>query len=37
VASEHYDDLQPRWRDGFTQPLAGEGPWRVLTLTPTHN
>lgn len=34
VASEHYDDLQPRWRDGFTQPLAGEGPWRVLTLTP---
>lgn len=34
VASEHYDDLQPRWRDGFTQPLAGEGPWRTLTLAP---
>lgn len=32
--SEHYDDLQPRWRDGLTQPLAGEGPWRVLTLEP---
>ena len=30
--SDHYDDLQPRWRDGLTQPSAGEGPWRVLTL-----
>jgi penicillin G amidase len=32
--SEHYDDLQPRWRDGLTQPSAGEGPWRELTLRP---
>jgi penicillin G amidase len=30
--SEHYDDLQPRWRDGLTQASAGEGPWRDLTL-----
>jgi penicillin amidase len=32
--SDHYDDLQPRWRDGLTQPMAGEGPWRELTLEP---
>jgi penicillin G amidase len=32
--SEHYDDLQPRWRDGLTQASAGEGPWRDLTLRP---
>lgn len=30
--SLHYDDLQPRWRDGLTQASAGEGPWRALTL-----
>jgi penicillin amidase len=30
--SEHYDDLQPRWSAGQTQPMAGEGPWRTLTL-----
>jgi penicillin amidase len=33
-ASEHYDDLQQRWKDGLTQPMAGEGPWSVLELTP---
>jgi penicillin amidase len=32
VASPHYDDLQPRWRDGATQRMSGEGPWRVLEL-----
>jgi penicillin amidase len=32
--SAHYDDLQPRWRDGRTQPMIGEGPWRTLTLEP---
>jgi penicillin amidase len=32
--SDHYDDLQPRWRDGLMQPMAGEGPWKVLTLEP---
>jgi penicillin G amidase len=32
--SPHYDDLQPRWRDGLTQPSAGEGPWQVLRLEP---
>jgi penicillin G amidase len=34
VGSPHYDDLQPRWRDGELQPMAGEGPWRTLTLEP---
>jgi penicillin amidase len=34
VGSAHYDDLQPRWRDGETQPMAGEGPWRTLRLEP---
>jgi acyl-homoserine lactone acylase PvdQ len=34
VGSPHYDDLQPRWRDGELQPMAGEGPWRSLTLEP---
>lgn len=34
-ASPHYDDLQARWREGRTQPSAGEGPWRVLILKPT--
>jgi penicillin G amidase len=33
-ASAHYDDLQSRWRDGLLQPMAGEGPWSVLTLEP---
>ena len=33
-ASRHYDDLQPRWLAGETQPMCGEGPWRVLTLAP---
>jgi penicillin amidase len=32
--SPHYDDLQPRWRDGLMQPAAGEGPWRELRLEP---
>jgi acyl-homoserine lactone acylase PvdQ len=30
----HYDDLQPDWLVGRTQPMAGEGPWRELTLVP---
>lgn len=34
AGSEHYDDLQPRWREGITQPMAGEGPWKVLKLEP---
>ena len=34
AASRHYDDLQPRWRDGLMQSLAGEGPWHVLELLP---
>jgi penicillin amidase len=33
-ASPHYDDLQADWLDGRTQPMAGEGPWRELNLTP---
>ena len=33
-ASPHYDDLQPDWLEGRTQPMVGEGPWRVLTLEP---
>ena len=32
--SSHYDDLQPRWRDGRMQAAAGEAPWRALTLEP---
>jgi penicillin amidase len=32
--SPHYDDLQPDWLEGRTQPMAGEGPWRTLTLEP---
>ncbi len=31
-ASPHYDDLQPDWLEGRTQPMAGEGPWRELDL-----
>jgi penicillin G amidase len=34
VGSAHYDDLQPRWRDGEMQAMAGEGPWRTLELEP---
>jgi penicillin amidase len=33
-ASPHYDDLQPDWLEGRTQPMAGEGPWRELDLLP---
>ena len=33
-ASPHYDDLQPDWKEGRTQPMAGEGPWRKLELVP---
>jgi penicillin amidase len=33
-ASPHYDDLQVDWLEGRTQPMAGEGPWRMLTLDP---
>jgi penicillin amidase len=33
-ASPHYDDLQPDWLEGRTQPMRGEGPWRELDLTP---
>jgi penicillin amidase len=33
-ASPHYDDLQADWSEGRTQPMAGEGPWRTLTLDP---
>jgi len=32
--SAHYDDLQPRWAAGQTQPMAGEGPWSELRLVP---
>jgi len=32
--SEHYDDIMERWAAGLTQPMAGEGPWRELTLEP---
>ena len=32
--SRHYDDLQQDWLGGRTQPMAGEGPWRLLTLNP---
>ncbi len=33
--SRHYDDLQPRWLAGEMQSMAGEGPWRTLTLIPS--
>jgi penicillin G amidase len=33
-ASSHYDDLQPDWLEGRTQPMVGEGPWRELDLVP---
>jgi penicillin amidase len=33
-ASPHYDDLQPDWKQGRTQSMAGDGPWRTLTLEP---
>ena len=32
--SPHYDDLQVRLAEGRTQPMAGEGPWRMLELLP---
>ena len=32
--SPHYDDLQVDWKEGRTQPMAGEGPWLRLTLEP---
>ncbi|MGH2923327.1 MAG: penicillin acylase family protein [Solirubrobacterales bacterium] len=32
--SAHYDDLQPRWAAGRTQPMTGEGPWSELRLVP---
>jgi penicillin G amidase len=34
AASSHYDDVQPRWKEGLMQPMAGAGPWRTLTLEP---
>jgi penicillin amidase len=33
-ASRYYDDLQEGWLAGKTQPMCGEGPWRVLELAP---
>jgi penicillin G amidase len=33
-ASPHYDDLQPDWLEGRTQPMCGEGPWSELELVP---
>jgi penicillin G amidase len=33
-ASPHYDDLQPDWLDGRTQPMRGEAPWSELDLVP---
>jgi penicillin amidase len=33
-ASPHYDDLQPDWLEGRTQPMSGEGPWEELELLP---
>jgi len=32
--STHYDDLQPRWEAGTMQPMAGEGPFETLVLSP---
>ncbi len=32
--TRHYDDLQPRWSAGEMQPMAGEGPWEELVLSP---
>jgi hypothetical protein len=26
--------VQPRWKEGLMQPMAGAGPWRTLTLEP---
>ena len=34
AASPHYDDLQPDWKEGRTQPMAGQGPWQKLELMP---
>jgi penicillin G amidase len=32
--SPHYDDVQPRWQAGQTQPMAGEAPFETLSLEP---
>ncbi|MDX6653160.1 MAG: penicillin amidase [Solirubrobacterales bacterium] len=32
--SNHYDDLQAPWLAGRTQAMAGEAPWKTLTLMP---
>jgi penicillin amidase len=32
--SPHYDDLQALWLAGQSKPIAGEGPWKQLTLVP---
>lgn len=34
VASPHFDDLQERWAAGQSQPMAGEAPWKTLSLEP---
>jgi penicillin G amidase len=36
-ASPHYDDLQPDWLEGRTQPMCGEGPWSELELVPSRD
>ncbi len=33
-ASPHYADLLDGWLAGETQPMCGEGPWRVLEMRP---
>ncbi|MGI9557204.1 MAG: penicillin acylase family protein, partial [Solirubrobacterales bacterium] len=33
-ASPHYDDLQAPWLAADSKPMAGEGPWKQLTLVP---
>ena len=30
----HYDDLQSGWEAGEMQPMAGEGPFETLVLSP---
>jgi penicillin amidase len=32
--SSHYDDLQSGWEAGEMQPMAGEGPFETLVLSP---
>ena len=36
AGSAHYDDLQPRWKEGLMQSMAGEGPWQTLRLEPVN-